>query len=43
VPVRCASSHYKYDITNLGLEILKVQEFSIGDPKKLKRQLRSGD
>jgi hypothetical protein len=43
VPVRCASSHYKYDITNLGLEILKVQEFSIGDPKKLKRNLRERD
>jgi len=43
VPVRCAGSHYKYDITNLGMEILKVKDFSTADPKKLKRQLREQD
>jgi hypothetical protein len=43
VPVRCAGSHYKYDITNLGLEILKVKQLETVDPKELKRQLHAQD
>ncbi len=41
VPVRCAGSHYKYDITNLGLEILKVKELLVKDSNELKRELRN--
>ncbi|MGD0071390.1 MAG: hypothetical protein ABSB71_07940 [Candidatus Bathyarchaeia archaeon] len=43
VTVRGAGSHYKQDLTNLGLEILKVKHLQTVDPKELKRQLHAQD